>query len=166
MSLWMALLTRRCLHQPGRHQAVVMELSRQVANALKGMTCKVYASSTDVRLPKQAQADSEIDTVVQPDVLVGCDPEKLDDKEVRGAPDWIVEVLSPATASHDQIVKLAAYERAGVRKVWLVHPTDKILSIYTLVAGTFGRPVIRELEGITEVAAVPGIAIDWSQLED
>ena len=73
-----------------------------------------------------------MDTVVQPDLLVVCDESKLDDRGLRGVPDWVVEVLSPASAGHDQTVKLAAYERAGVPEVWLVHPTDRLVTVYRL----------------------------------
>jgi Uma2 family endonuclease len=141
----------------------VGELYRQTANALKGTHCQPYIAPTDVRLPKQGQSDEETDTVVQPDLLVVCDSEKLDDRGVRGAPDWIVEVLSPATASHDQIVKLAAYERSGVREVWLVHPSDRVVSVYFLHEGVYGRATIRELNGTLDVSSLPGITIDWEQ---
>jgi len=70
-----------------------------------------------------------VTTVVQPDISVICDPDKLDDRGCRGAPDWVIEVLSPNTAAKDQIQKLAAYEQAGVREVWLVHPTDRVVIV-------------------------------------
>ena len=65
----------------------------------------------DVRLPKTGDADDQIDTVVQPDIFIVSDPRKIDARGVRGAPDWIAEVLSPSTARYDQTVKLAAYEQ-------------------------------------------------------
>jgi len=145
------------------HQSFVGELYRQTANALKGTSCVPYIAPTDVRLPTPGQSDDATDTVVQPDLLVVCDPSKLDERGVRGAPDWIVEVLSPATASHDQIVKLTAYERAGVREVWLVHPSDRVVSVYVLDGTTYGRAKIFELDGILEVKSVPGISINWSE---
>jgi len=102
--------------------------------------------------------------VVQPDVVVVCDLGKLDERGIRGAPDWIAEVLSPATARHDQVVKLPAYERAGVPEVWLVHPIDRILSIYRLEDGRYGRPTLLELKGKTAIDALPGVSIDWDRL--
>ncbi len=83
---------------------------------------------------------------------------------MRGAPDWLAEVLSPYTASHDQVVKLPAYERAGVREVWHVHPLDRTLAIYQLDAGRYGRPRILELKGKISIAAVPGVTIDWDEV--
>ena len=146
------------------HQELVGELHFQVRLALEGKSCRVYIAPFDVRLPKSGEADDCVDTVVQPDVLIVCDLTKLDERGMRGAPDWIAEVLSPATASHDQIVKLPIYERAGVLEVWLVHPTDRTLSIYRLEDGCYGRPLILELKGRTAIGAIPGVSIDWDQL--
>ncbi len=97
-----------------RHQEVLLEIARQVANALLHHACKAFIAPFDVRLPKGDEADEQVDTVVQPDLSVVCDPDKLDERGCRGAPDWVVEVLSPATASHDHKLKRAVYERAGV----------------------------------------------------
>ena len=148
------------------HQEIVGEIHRQVANALKGKPCKVFVAPCDVRLPKSTEDDEQIDTVVQPDVLIVCDPQKLDDRGVRGAPDWVVEVLSPGTARHDQFVKVPAYERAGVREVWLVHPIDCTLTLYRLEGGRYGRASRLELKGKTQITAVPGVTIDWGEVLD
>jgi len=146
------------------HQEVVTEISRQAANALEGKPCRPYVAPFDVRLPKGDESDELTDTVVQPDVLVVCDRSKLDARGLRGAPDWVVEVLSPTTAAHDQTLKLAAYERARVPEVWLVHPSDRVLTVYRLDGAAYGRPAIQELEGETEVGSVPGLVIDWGRV--
>lgn len=143
------------------HQEMVGELYHQVRLTMTGTSCRVYVAPFDVRLPKSGESDDHVDTVVQPDVLIVCDPSKLDERGMRGAPDWIAEVLSPATASHDQLIKLPIYERAGVREVWLVHPTERTLMIHRLHDGRYGRPIIQGLEGRTKVSAVPGVSIDW-----
>ncbi|MEE4296483.1 MAG: Uma2 family endonuclease [Wenzhouxiangella sp.] len=150
---------------PGRlHQEIVGEIYFQARQSLAGQLCKAYIAPFDVRLPKGNEADDLIDTVVQPDVLVICDRDKLDDAGLRGAPDWVVEVLSPSTAAHDQTRKLAVYERSGVSEVWLVHPTDRTLSRYRLLDGRYERPDIQALEGETEVAVLPQITVDWDLL--
>ena len=146
------------------HQELLLEIARQVANALVGKPYRAFIAPLDVRLPKASEVDEKTDTVVQPDLLVVCDERKLDERGVRGAPDWIVEILSPATASHDQIVKLAAYERAGVPEYWLVHPTDRVVTVYRLESGAYGRPAIHELTGTLAVVTVAGVVIDWAQL--
>jgi len=89
----------------------------------------------------------------------------LEDRECgcRGAPDWVIEVLTPATAAHDQTVKLAAYERAGVRECWLVHPADRTVTVYAAARGSYGRPAISELTGTLASCSVPAVAIDWAR---
>jgi Uma2 family endonuclease len=146
------------------HQGIVVGLCHQVSTALKDKPYRVYVAPFDVRLPKFAEEDDQVDTVVQPDVLIVCDLQKIDARGMRGAPDWVAEILSPYTAGHDQGVKLTAYERAGVREVWLVHPIDRTLAIYRLETGRYGRPSILELEGKIQIAAVPGITIDWDEV--
>ena len=146
------------------HQEIVGELYRQVANALEGKSSRAYIAPFDVRLPQSGEADDEVDTVVQPDVLIVSDRHKLDERGMRGAPGWVAEVLSPTTASHDQIIKLAAYERAGVPEVWLIHPTDWTLTLYRLEAGRYGRAAVLELKGQTPITSVSGVIIDWDRL--
>jgi Uma2 family endonuclease len=125
------------------HQGIVAELCRQAGNALEDTLSRVFVAPFDVRLPKSNEQGDEVDTVVQPDVLIICDRLKTDSRGIRGAPDWIAEVLSPSTASYDQIVKLPAYERAGVGEVWLIHPIDA-LSRFTVwkKAATGGPPFL------------------------
>jgi Uma2 family endonuclease len=146
------------------HQGIIVELCRQAANALEGKPCRVYVAPFDVRLPKSTEADDQVDTVVQPDVLIVSDLKKLDARGMRGAPDWVAEVLSPSTARHDQTIKLSAYERAGVREVWLIDPIDRTLAIYQLAAGYYGRATILELKGQTPLTAVPGVTVDWARV--
>jgi len=146
------------------HQGIVVELGRQVANALEGKPCRVYVAPFDIRLPKADEEDDQVDTVVQPDVFIVCDLKKIDARGMRGAPDWIAEVLSPGTASRDRIVKLPVYERARVSEVWLIDPIDRTLTLYRLEAGIYGSPALLELKGQTELTAVPGVTIDWDKV--
>lgn len=146
------------------HQDVAGEIFTQAKLALRGKSCRAFIAPVDVRLPSPAEADENTDVVVQPDVFVVCDVGKLDRRGVRGAPDWVVEVLSPSTAGKDQIEKRRIYERHGVLEYWLVHPTDRILTIYRLINGEFGKPDIYPLEGQTPVAVLPGVTIDWNEL--
>src|SRR5690242_10963697 len=146
------------------HQTIVVELCKQLAIALENSPCEVYVAPFDVRLPKSTEADDQIDTVVQPDILIVSDLQKLDARGVRGAPDWLAEVVSPSTARHDRFVKLPVYERAGVREVWLIDPVDLRVSIYHLEAGRYGRPTVLELKGRTPLTAIPGVTVDWDRL--
>jgi Uma2 family endonuclease len=146
------------------HQDIAGEIYFQVRQALLGKPCRVFIAPLDVRLPKHNEADAKIDTVVQPDVMVVCSPDKLDRRGVRGAPDWVVEVLSPSTSGHDQIRKRSVYERHGVREYWLVHPIDRVLTVYRLQDGAYGMPQLTQLEGETAVGILPEIVIHWDEL--
>lgn len=146
------------------HQDVAGEIFFQAKQALRNKSCRAFMAPVDVRLPGHAEDDEDSDVVVQPDVFVVCDADKLDRRGVRGAPDWIVEVLSPSTAGKDQIEKRRLYERHGVPEYWLVHPTDRVLTVYRLNNGEYGKPDIYPLEGQTPVAVLPGVTIDWNEL--
>ena len=113
------------------HQKISGELFKQIAIYLTGKTCEVYAAPFDVRLPKGEEEDTLIDTVVQPDLVVICDPDKLDEPGCKGAPDWVVEILSPYTAAKDMKIKLNLYERVGVKEYWLVDPGNQTVQVYT-----------------------------------
>ena len=147
------------------HQNLVVELSRQIANSLHGKSRRVCVAPLDVRLPKNAaDEDGQIDTVVQPDVFIISDLQKIDERGLRGAPDWIAEVLSPSTAKYDRTTKLSAYERAGVPEVWLIDPAGRTVTIHQIAAGRYTEPVMLELKGQTAITAVPGVSIDWDCL--
>lgn len=146
------------------HQEVAGDVYFQLRSALAGKKCRAFIAPIDVRLPKKDEADESIDTVVQPDVLVVCDSHKLDRRGIRGAPDWILEVLSPSTASHDQIKKRELYERHGVREYWLIHPIDRVLTIYRLQNGEYGKAEILELSGSTPISILDNVQIEWDDL--
>jgi Uma2 family endonuclease len=146
------------------HQRLVGDLFRQIADTLDGHRCEAFIAPFDVRLPRGDEADEAVDTVVQPDLTIVCDPEKIDRRGCRGAPDWVIEVLSPATAAHDQTVKLGAYERAGVPECWFVHPTDRTVTVYRLANGHYGRPDIFELAGTLPCHSVDSVTIDWDRI--
>jgi Uma2 family endonuclease len=146
------------------HQWIAGELYHQVATALVHKNCRVCIAPFDVRLPKADELDEQIDTVVQPDVFIVCDPRKFDARGMRGAPDWVAEVLSPSTARRDQVLKLAVYERARVPELWLVDPIRRSVALYHLEAGRYGPPKIVELKGQLQLTAVAGVTIDWDQV--
>jgi len=122
------------------HQTMITEMLRQLANFLRGKQCRVLVAPFDVCLNARGDED---DTVVQPDLLVVCDDSKLDKKRCNGAPDLIIEIVSPSSSRHDRFRKLNKYLFAGVREYWIVDPDDKILNVHVLengkyVIGAFG----------------------------
>lgn len=115
------------------HQKVEGNLHIHFGNYFKNKSCEVYQSPFDVRLIKNiGQDDKEITTVVQPDICVVCDTEKLDDRGCVGAPDLIVEVLSTSTMKKDYNEKFNLYQENGVKEYWLVNPEMKGIQIFTL----------------------------------
>lgn len=145
------------------HQVVVGEVFFQIRRQLEGHRCRPFVAPFDVRLPRGTERDDDVDTVVQPDLVVMCDPAKLDERGCRGTPDWVIEVLSPATADHDHRVKRALYERVGVPEYWLLHPSDRTLHVYCLEAGAYGKPEVYDFSGAVPTAAIAGVAVDLAQ---
>ena len=108
------------------HQKISGEIFRQFANYLEGKKCEVYPAPWGVRLfEKDGDVPDDVDTVVEPDISVICDKNKLDKHGCKGAPDMVIEVLSPSTLRHDRFVKLALYQQAGVREYWVVEPETR-----------------------------------------
>lgn len=135
-----------------RHQEVSGELFRQLANFLEGKQCKVYPAPFGVRLFEQAgDRPEDVDTMVEPDISVVCDRSKIDRHGCKGAPDLIIEILSPSTRRHDRLVKLNLYQRAEVREYWIVDPDNESVQVFTLDGGALK---IREDYGREDVAKV------------
>ncbi|WP_248924822.1 Uma2 family endonuclease [Paenibacillus hamazuiensis] len=114
------------------HQRLLGSLFNRFFTCLDGKTCEVFAAPFDVRLPKPNEKDMETTTVVQPDIVVVCDPDKLDERGCKGAPDLIVEIISPSTSRIDLKIKLFLYERVGVKEYWIVFPNEKVVQVYQL----------------------------------
>lgn len=113
------------------HQKISGELFRQLANYLEGKKCEVYAAPFGVRLFEQdGDRPEDVDTVVEPDISVVCDRSKLDEHGCKGAPDLIIEILSPSSLRHDRLVKLNLYQRAGVREYWIVDPKNRSVMVF------------------------------------
>jgi Uma2 family endonuclease len=146
-----------------KHQELSREIGRLIADFLVGKPCRVYFAPFDVRLPRfPEEKDDDVETVVQPDIVVVCDQGKLDDHGCRGAPDWIIEILSPATAAKDLKIKLALYERHGVRELWFVHPTDRTVMVFVLGAGdAYEKPRFLGPEDNVSSTVLPDLMIDF-----
>lgn len=114
-----------------QHQGILGEVYRQLANFLKGKPCKVFPAPFGVRLSEND------DTALEPDIVVVCDKSKLDGKICNGAPDMVVEILSPSTSRRDKLVKFNLYLKAGVREYWIVDPDTKTVSAYILQDGEY-----------------------------
>lgn len=147
------------------HQRLSIALSSQFFNYLEGKPCEVYAAPFDVILPEENEAEEDIETIVQPDIVVVCDPDKLDDKGCKGAPDLIIEIISPSTGRKDLKEKFYRYERAGVKYYWLVHPEEQVVVIYTLNNdGEYGRPAPYAETDKIDVELFDDLTIDLAEV--
>ncbi|HUX13258.1 MAG TPA: Uma2 family endonuclease [Spirochaetia bacterium] len=116
-----------------RHQRYLIELGRQIANFLVDRECRVYPAPFDVVLPDYPEQSAEDSpTVVQPDICVICDRSKITEAGCTGAPDLVVEILSPSTSRKDAEIKRKLYERHGVREYWIVDPGNLFIHVYLL----------------------------------
>ena len=137
-------------------------------NRRKGK-CEVFTAPFDVRLPMNGEiADDQIYNVVQPDICVVCDPAKLDERGCIGAPDLVVEVMSPSTGKRDMNEKFSLYEKAGVCEYWVVFPNDKAVTVFLLqLNGKYNEGTTYELiNGVEKVPVktLKGLFIDLDEL--
>lgn len=147
------------------HQLVSGELFAQLHTYLADKKCRVIAAPYAVRLFEEASDRPEdVNTVVEPDLVVICDPSKMDRRGCKGAPDLVIEILSPSSRRHDRIVKLDLYQRAGVREYWVVNPEDRTAQVmllkdsYLLPVEDYGR------EDMAKVNILEDCAIDLSKV--
>ncbi|WP_111321089.1 Uma2 family endonuclease [Algoriphagus chordae] len=146
-----------------RHQEVSGNIYLALGQFLKKHPCKVYSAPFDVRFSRDP-AYSKIDSVVQPDISVIFDLSKLDDKGCFGAPDLVVEVLSPGNSRVEIQNKYELYQEYGVREYWVVHPTDCTVLIYTLVEGKFVPSRLFTSGDVITSTVLPGFAFDLEEV--
>ena len=146
------------------HQKVLMELSTQIHNYLKGKTCEVYPAPFSVRLDLEKN-DKDIKNVVEPDITIICDSSKLDKRGCKGSPEMIIEILSPSTAKLDKIIKLNKYEQAGVKEYWIVEPDQRLVNVFLLEPnGKYGRVGIYSDEDKVKISIFSDLEIDLSEV--
>lgn len=141
------------------HQKSSGEIFRQMSNQLLQRECQVFAAPFDVKLT--APDKDEAPTVIQPDIMVGCDPERFNSHGHLGAPDLVVEIVSPDSGVADRKRKFALYEQYGVREYWIVDQEERVAEVYLLDEG--GRYSRRGAYGPAETlsaAAVPELSVD------
>jgi Uma2 family endonuclease len=148
------------------HQRVLRELSTAFSNFLQGAECEVYFAPFDVRLFTENKKDTDINNVVQPDLSIVCDKNKLDDKGCNGAPDLIIEVLSPSSIKMDRWNKYQLYEKAGVKEYWLVDPTNQAVDVHLLVSQQYEFQGVFTKEDTVSVHLLPGLTLDLNEIFD
>ncbi|MDR1702800.1 MAG: Uma2 family endonuclease [Sporomusaceae bacterium] len=113
------------------HQEILGGLFNEFYNYLKGKKCVVRVAPYDVRLPKEGETKETVSTIVQPDIVVVCDKNKRDRKGCFGAPDLVIEILSPSTSKRDLIEKFALYQEHGIREYWIVNPAHQFITRFS-----------------------------------
>jgi len=119
------------------HQRVNQRLIKQFFNYFDTKPCQLFIAPFDVRLVKKSNKNEDITTVVQPDLCVICDENKLDEKGCIGVPDLVIEILSPGNSKKELNIKFNLYEENEVLEYWLVEPYEKAIFIYTLQNGKY-----------------------------
>ncbi|MEP7322742.1 MAG: Uma2 family endonuclease [Saprospiraceae bacterium] len=114
------------------HQMISSKLHVDIGNFLKGKSCLIFSAPFDVRLSRKNTLNEDISTVVQPDLCVICDRSKIDIRGCLGAPDLIIEILSPANSQIEITKKFDLYELNQVKEYWIVYPYEGTVQIYIL----------------------------------
>lgn len=142
------------------HQEILMFLSKKIANYIDSHSgsCKVYPAPFAVKLFQDNK------TIVEPDISVICDQNKLTEKGCSGAPDWIIEIISPGNPSHDYVRKLNLYADAGVDEYWIVDPLTKDVYVYSLREQNF-RAVAYTFQDSVPSGIFDGFSINFTELE-
>lgn len=145
------------------HQEISVALSAQLYNYLRGKKCRVYYAPFDVRLfERTGDRPENVDTVVQPDLMVVCDRNKVDRHGVRGAPDLVIEILSDSTRRLDRLTKLKLYQEAGVREYWIVDPVSRTVAVYILEEGAYHGAETYSADAVVPVGVLEDCQIDLS----
>ncbi|MDA3939387.1 MAG: Uma2 family endonuclease [Spirochaetia bacterium] len=147
------------------HQRISMTISGEIYNYLKGQSCESFSAPFDVRLSEMENPEEQdIETVVQPDIVVVCDRSKIDERGCIGAPDIVIEILSPSTGYKDETSKLALYEKYGVKEYWIVNPEAEYIMIYHLEGKKYSKPDYLRKEDFLESIVLKGLKINLQDI--
>jgi len=147
-----------------RHQIASGEIYGQFYVYLRGKPCRVFSAPYDVRLFYEEELGEDDDTVVQPDIMVVCDKSKIGDEGIRGAPDLVIEILSPSNTVFEMAEKHDLYENAGVREYWVVNPNNNTVTVHLLQGdGVFAGKIYKATD-MVPVGVLPGFGIALDQV--
>lgn len=147
------------------HQLISGEIFRQLGNYLEGKKCLAIPAPFAVRLfEKDGDSPEDVDTIVEPDISIVCDRGKLDKHGCKGAPDMVVEILSPSTQRHDRLVKLGLYQRAGVREYWIVSPEEQTVQVFLQRDGSLLPHEVYDRQGVAKVNVLDGCFVELSKV--
>ncbi len=148
------------------HQSISSVFQGEIYSYLKKSTCKLFAAPFDVRLidSKKSKNNQQVVTVVQPDICVICDEKKLDERGCIGAPDLIIEIVSPGNSKKEMKTKHELYEENGVREYWIANPLEKNIMLYVLKAKKYHLKKIYFDDDTIESVLFKGLVIDLKEI--
>ena len=151
-----------------KHQSISWQLTVNLGNTFKHQKCKAYAAPFDVRLldkNKSKKANAHVYTVIQPDICIICDEKKLDDKGCIGAPDLVIEILSPGNSKKEMRTKKQLYEENGIREYWIIDPERETVHQFVLEDnGLYSRPMIYVSEEVVYCAIFEELQVPLDDL--
>ena len=143
------------------HQRISTFLTRKIGNYLEGKACEVFTAPFDVYLQHE---DEDTPNIVQPDLMVICDRDKITKKGCIGAPTWIIEIVSPSTSRRDYLTKLNLYAEYGVKEYWIVNPDREAITVYHLADQDIS-PKAYTFRDTIKVHTLADLSIDFTQLD-
>jgi Uma2 family endonuclease len=146
------------------HQRISRKIVTNIDNYLKSRKCEVFSAPFDVILPVKGKDFMQSDRVVQPDISVICDPAKIQEKGCFGAPDWIIEILSPHTTKRDIQDKYDLYEESGVKEYWIVEPRNSTVEVFVLAENRYLRIRTYVQDDVVPCQTIDGLTIDLSEV--
>ncbi len=146
------------------HQRLSSRIGNALFNFLDGKKCEAFSAPFDVRLPRKSKDDKDIITVLQPDICVICDPLKIEERGCLGAPDIVIEILSPANNKKELKYKHEVYEEAGVMEYWIVDPREKAVQIFQHTNGRLLASGYLYAEDKVTTPVLPGFSLDLAKL--
>jgi len=146
-----------------RHQDISSILHGELYSSLRKKPCQLRHAPFDVRFTRFVN-DLQITTVVQPDICVVCDPSKMDERGCLGAPDFIIEILSPNTSHKDTHEKFYLYEESGVNEYWIVDPANFVLDVFVLEKGKYSFKGKFTKGDKVKLSSLPGLEMDLTDV--
>ncbi|WP_246516675.1 Uma2 family endonuclease [Salicibibacter cibarius] len=149
---------------PG-HQKIQVELSVEIGSYLREKDCEILTAPLDVCLFATPETpNEEIKNWIQPDLMIVCDPKKIEEKRIIGAPDLVIEILSPATARTDRLTKYNKYEEAGVKEYWIVDPHHETVEVFVLQDQSFERVDVFTKNDVVKVSLFPDFEVQLNKI--
>lgn len=146
------------------HQRISGRLFTMISNILWNKQCQVFSAPFDVILPVKGKDFMQSDRIVQPDIVVICDQSKIKERGCFGAPDWIIEILSPHTTKKDLQDKFDLYEESGVQEYWIIEPKNQTVEVFVLENEVYHRITTYVQDDIAPCNVLPDIEIDLKVL--